>query len=431
MRFMNLLHDHAAEQGAGVNAGDDVDALPKMVHLRDSTPAELTRLFDDPRFLDAVLAGNNSQATSLVKNDYPELESTLVNQLGYDTVTNLLRVSGFEDLNSPGALDAFKEQVNYRLGLPESDSAVFQQVGDRIATGALNDNAKFVELDFGGGQRVTFDGERAGEAANQFALVYNESPLFRNNFDHVLHEVEGNYNFHTYNENSGRVAFNLNEGGETNLNTRHLGDGIHHALVHEIAHELHHDGHGLTGQVHSREQTAFVAAVLNDLENRGFDLGNDVDDGDYGHDLSVFGPHSNYPYQQQDPQRFGELQATFNGIVDANNKGDTASAIDLWESIPADESIQFSAIEPEGRLNHINYDYNVRDLLVQELLFTADSDDLFNTHKGDAQTALEKDHLGNFFEALVVHDPGNAQRLHSAANQVFIDLGTELPGARL
>jgi len=310
----------------------------------------------------------------------------------------------------------------------------------------IPEDSSFVVFTLAGGQKVTFDGPRAGAMANEFAKIYNNSPTFRQSIVSLADKQGGQYSFHSvplasgaYNYDAGYNRRGTSSDGMSGVFLRSQpmnGFNLAGTMIHEVAHDLHGDHEGLPdiGDVHSREQSIYHSKVVNELSENGVDIGYDVDGDDYSQNTLVF-----------DETYFSppvDKVSTDDVVVDEN--GTTVNALDYYkgkykqakdliaqgrydeakvilDQIPADAEITINYKDP-GAVMKRPATYNVRELILQDLMFASDSGDRMNTGQDDSKF---KTSLGEFLSDLD-RDGTWSATIESAATKIGFNLEREL-----
>ncbi|MEJ2754323.1 MAG: hypothetical protein P8104_00405 [Gammaproteobacteria bacterium] len=444
---------------------DDASTLPDQALVQD----QFNRLLNDEQFGALYKATASAKTTQELESaetklneymdaNYPELKELIVNRLGYGNIVGFIQLAlSYDDAwVDPKTRQQLNENVAFdmlfkRLDLPYGESAV---VANEDSFGKLPDvdaEANYVKIKLADSSIITFDGPEAGRVANEFAKSYNNSETFRTTMHHLAQEQDGIYSFHIFeqapNEEGMLSGFNFagtqkgHNASGVYLNRPSIGQdylGDRYSTMNTIIHETGHDLHDCTdcdddipspGGSHSREHSIYIGSIINEIENNGVNTNIDIDDDDYSNNISIFGLNTEKPTNMEfaDPAAFDMWKQTYGKIQEAINLGDYRYAAQLMASIPPDETIELNATDPQEKGN-TTVSYNVHELIAQELLLQADSDDWLNTDKGEMKTIGEKFHLSNFFNYMNAVDSNYSTVIDNAAATLNMDLGIELPG---
>lgn len=394
---------------------------------------------------------------------YPELAEHIVDTLGYGSLEAFLiahQQTGIGNYRgevtlSDDSIDAIDASIS---GSVDSGDKYTESANNPLPTN-VDPNSTFVVFTLLDGSTITFDGPGAGEVANEFAKIYNNSPTFRQTMMTLAGEQGGQYSFHSVplpvDGNTYMLGFNLagTEGalassGVFIQSSDEVNVNIAAVIIHEVAHDLHpddhdHDDEGLpdAGESHSREQSIYHATVVNELSENGINIDYDVDGDDYSHDVMIFDDD----YDAFGDQRNGAVSTT-DTVDDGNGNqvnaveyysslyaeakahianGDYDEAMAVMEKIPAEEQITLDFKNPQTS-ETTSITYNARELFLQDLMMASDNADRFNTGEDNTQ---DKSNLAGFFNYLIAEDSGGgwADSIDSAAAGIHFDLSEELP----
>lgn len=460
-----------------------INSLKAAPLTKDELVEEFITLWNDEKFteeyveyVNAFLGGSledfkaaEDALDKFLAKNFEAIHTHLTETLGYGSFQGFMEL-----LNAtPGAIapdgsftDIGSAEIVYRIGLPfDAENAFEGSVDGAGKLPQVDSTATFVSFTLKDGSRVSFDGPGAGRAANDFSIAYNNSETFQNTMHFLSEQQGGQYAFHMFDQSgaggsSFTAGFNymgtdtlysssgvyLNDPANLEGMTFMMEYSLLGTLIHEVGHDLHdcacHGAAPDTGSSHSREHTMFIGNIINEIENSGIDTGVDVDDDDYTNDISLFGAQSDIfkegsnlepinhiridEMSGEEINRFDEISDTYTKIQQAINDGDYGSALDLMSLIPANETMDFAIPDPQGIFASTVETYNVREIIVQELLLQSDSDDWLNSDKGTNLTNHEKASLLSFIDAMKAKDPDFQQTVDNAAEALNMDLAIEL-----
>jgi len=389
---------------------------------------------------------------------YPELTHHIEVTLGYGSTQAFL---GSHELVQPGSGNGngtYLEPSEQSLEVIDASISGSLDGGVQYTEGSSNllptnidPESTFVVFTLRSGEKITFDGPRAGNAANEFSKIYNNSPTFRYTIITLAGRQGGQYSFHSL-PMEGKLGINY-EG--TSDKSRRSGvflqsdpsqnAGLTYAIIHEVAHDLHvaeghdHDHEGVldAGTPHSREQSIYHSTIVNELKENGVDLGFDVDGEDYSNDTLVFdGDYDSSWDWSTDEATTEDVVIDENGTEvnaldyytgkygkakDLIAQGRYEEAKAILNQIPPDAQITINFINPNTGIPK-PVTYNVRELILQDLMFASDSGDRFNTGKQDLKF---KTSLGEFLSDLS-RDGTWSATVKSAAADINFNLSREL-----
>lgn len=459
-----------------------IKSLKAAPLTKDELMVEFVTLWNDEKFTEEYVEYVNAFGAGTLEDfkaaedafdkflaeNFEAIHTHLTETLGYESFHGFMEL-----LNAtPGAFSddwnitaKGEREIEYRIGLPfDAENAFEASVDSAGRLPQVDSTATFVSFTLKDGSRVSFDGPGAGRAANEFSTAYNNSETFQNTMHFLSEQQGGQYAFHMFNQSGAGGALISAGFNITGTDTLYSSGGVYlndpvnlegmtfteysllGTLIHEVGHDLHdcacHGAAPDTGSSHSREHTMFIGNIINEIENSGIDTGVDVDDHDYTNDISLFGAQSDdfkegsnlEPINHiridemsgEEINRFDEISDTYTKIQQAINDGDYGAALDLMSLIPANETMDFAIPDPQGLFASTVMEYNVREIIVQELLLQSDSDDWLNSDKGTNLTNHEKASLLSFIDAMKAKDPDFQQTVDNAAEALNMDLAIEL-----
>lgn len=403
---------------------------------------------------------------------YPELRNYIVNILGYGSIEAFLeahKATG-ESVGPGGVRLSDKSLVAIGksiLGSLDGTGVYFAQgVGNQLPED-IDPETTFVVFTLQNGQKITFDGPNAGKIATEFAKIYNNSPTFRNIMVDLANRQDDQYSFHSVpleaTPKSQTLGFNfagtssgVQASGVFIQANPSFDFNIAATIIHEVTHDLNStDGFRegslpSAGESHSRQQSIIHSIIVDELNENGIDVNYDVDGDDYSQDILVF----DKSFDSGIDQSSGEITSKslvydLNGNVvhDANGKpvnaldyysmlyamakdfmaqGNYAAAAGILGMIPPNATITLTATNAQtGEKSETTY--NVRKLMLQDLMFAADGADRFDS---SGNTPLAKKNLENFFLFLTKNDNSGQWKstITASARGIQYDLAGELPG---
>lgn len=395
---------------------------------------------------------------------YPALRNYIVNTLGYGSIEAFLeahKATG-QSVGSGGvklsdeSLAAISKSI---FGSLNGAGAYFAEGPNNQLPQDIDPESTFVVFTLQNGEKITFDGPNAGKIANEFAKIYNNSPTFRNIIIDLANKQGGQYSFHSVpleaTPKSQTVGFNfagtspgVEASGVFIQANPSFSFNIAATIIHEVTHDLN-STNGLregslpsAGGSHSRRQSIIHSEIVNELKENGIDINYDVDGDDYSQDTLIF----DKDFDSDVDQDSGEV--TSNSVVyDENGKsvnaldyytklyaeaktyiaqGNYAKAAEILARIPPNATITLTVTDAQtGEKSEATY--NVRQLMIQDLMFAADGADRFDS---SGNTHLAKKNLENFFLFLTQNDSSGQWKTTIAASASAIQYGLagELPG---
>jgi hypothetical protein len=360
----------------------------------------------------------------------------------FDNVTRTIDLSRSAQLHERQRLDGFADNIDRRAPLMcHIDDHTFSESSryEVIRLVPLPRSHSVTAQD----TLVSFDGPSAGRAANAFVKLYqNGNDGFRSAMLALTQRQNGLYPVHTARMENTLRGYNYAEDDAYGLSGSYLNELIDsewsllRIMVHEIAHDLHNDASNLgvldgltrdTGEVHSREQSAFIVSVLSELVAKGEIEARHTDSIDYANDLSLVDiylpPTDNVidgNYSATTPNAFETLQDQILTVLNNINAGDHQKAAKVLADLPPDASISLQAKNPQTGDLTPAVEYNVRELILQHCLIGYNAERFYGAdHSGLTQLKTE---LPHFLAALNSQDPSFMQYLEKAANTLYLPL---------
>jgi Ca2+-binding EF-hand superfamily protein len=399
-----------------------------------------------------------------IKETYPDLYEAVTTDLGYASFVDFMDVAHLDSSVVSGEV-TLAEKAADMLGAATSEGAETRTVNSDTGTFVdasggpafiENEDATYVKLvigkdDSGEDMVVIFEGEQAGRAANAFMGTYNNSETFREATQAIVSTHDGSFGFHlvdmtNHGTPEGTVGYNYTDpiSGESsiylNANLTRGNDeygSLRLTIIHEMGHSLEEGTAAAeefgsnTGDAHGRPLSAFTGTVINEMENNGIPTGNDVDSDDYSSNLSIFDTDyydpavdTSAPLVPENAAEFQQYQAIYAAIKDAIAAGDYDKAQQLFASIDEDATITLVQEDPQHPGETHSTTYNVRELMVQELLLAADSNSYFDTNIDNTELNTN---VGTFLNQLITNNVVSEEFVVAQADAIGMDLSHDLP----
>jgi hypothetical protein len=96
----------------------------------------------------------------------------------------------------------------------------------------------------------------------------------------------------------------------------------------------------------------------------------------------------------------------------------------ILDQVPADAQITIIYDNPQEGSDGYQVTYNVRELMLQDLMLSTDRADRMDM---DVDDSFVKAALGGFLNFLKSQDPAWESTIQTAANDIFFDLKEEIP----
>ena len=399
---------------------------------------------------DAAIA--DGAITKVELEQHPELAHHIEVTLGYGSIDVFLmahRATG--SVGSMGALRPSGqsiEAIDASISGSLDGGVQYTEGSSNVLPTNIDPDSTFVVYTLRSGKKITFDGPRAGTMANEFGKIYNNSPTFRQAISTLAGRQGGQYSFH-----SAPLPTSVTGSNIAGTDGRHESSGVFiqsdpsveinmaKTIIHEVIHDQHHEDHGGlddAGAVHSREQTIAMSTIVNEIKENGEDIGIDVDGDDYSHNSLIF----DGDYKTLDDTSSGAV--TSNDVVFDEN-GTEVNALDYYttkytrakvllsqgrhqeakailDQIPPDAKITIQFEDQQSSGGKRAATYNVRKLMLQDLMFASDSSDRFDT--GLDVSPLKRN--TGIFLSVLAHDGTWGETIKSAAADINFDLHREL-----
>jgi len=405
----------------------------------------------------AVIADGAITKEELKQN--PALAHHIEVTLGYGSIDAFLYIHG--ETGSIGSMGGLRpsnqsiEAIDASMSGSLDGGVQYTEGSSNLLPTNIDPNSTFVVFTLRSGEKITFDGPGAGAMANEFSKIYNNSPTFRQAIATLAGRQGGQYSFHSVPLPVGATT-QLNGSNIVGTDTRSQASGVFiqshplrdfnlaKTIIHEVIHDQHHEDHedhgGLddAGAVHSREQTIAMSTIVNEIKENGENIGIDVDGDDYSHNSLVF----DGDYETLDDLSSGAV--TSSDVVTDEN-GTEVNALDYYttkytrakvllsqgrhqeakailDQIPPDAKITIKYEDPQSSGGKRAVTYNVRELMLQDLMLASDSSDRFDT-------GLDVSHLKRntgIFLGDLARDAAWAETIKVAAADINFDLDEEL-----
>lgn len=290
---------------------------------------------------------------------------------------------------------------------------------------------------------ISFDGPLAGRAANAFVTIYqNSNDAFRTAILALTQRQGGIFPIHTGRMSGTVGGYNYAANDAFGLSGAYINDlvsdpwSLLHVIYHEIAHDLHDDASNLgvldgltrdTGQVHSREQSAFIMGGMAELVARGIIEARHIDAIDYANDVALidlFRPTSDKVidgnYNSIQPEALQTLQKQIVTVLTEINNGNHQVAAQILTSLPPDATLSLTTRDPQYDTPRPPVEYNVRELILQHCLLGFNVERFYGRdHSG--LTALKQE-MPQFIATLNAQDLTFMQTLENAAHALYLPL---------